>query len=64
MTAAEPLPIDCWPNHRLRHLLDEMASLHERPDRIKEGEGRRYGHWGLARRNQWPRQCFCGCQEE
>jgi hypothetical protein len=36
MTAAEPLPIGCQPHHRL---LDEMASLHERPDRIKETKG-------------------------
>lgn len=53
MTAAEPLP--------LSHTFDEMASLHERPDRIKEGEGRRYGHRGLARiRSQWLWKVFVG----
>jgi len=49
MTAAEPLPIGCRPHQHLRNLLDEMASLHERPDRIKEGEGRRYGHYGIGK---------------
>jgi hypothetical protein len=36
---------------------DELASLHKRPDRIKEGEERRYGHWTLARRSQWHNFC-------
>ena len=55
MTAAEPL--------LLSHTFDETAPLHERPDRIKEGGGTRYGHRGLARsRSQWPWKVFVGAK--